>query len=26
MMKDAGLKNIRFSKNKPFWVAVGIKA
>jgi len=26
MMKDAGLKNIRFSKNQPFWVAVGIKA
>ena len=25
MMKEAGLKDIKFSENAPFWVAVGFK-
>ena len=26
MMKDCGLKNIKFSDCIPFWVAVGVKS
>jgi len=26
MMEDAGLANVEFSNNEPFWCAVGIKS